>query len=485
MDLYPTISELHRGLAQGAYSSTELTRSYLERIKSANGELNAFITICEETALAQAAAADEAIASGNGGPLTGIPLAHKDIYCSKGILTSCASRILENFIAPYDATVVARLAAAGAVMLGKTNMDEFAMGSSNENSHYGSVANPWDLTRVPGGSSGGSAAAVAAGLTPVATGTDTGGSIRQPAAFCGISGLKPTYGRVSRYGMVAFASSLDQGGVLGGSAEDLAVILAHMAGFDPRDSTCSEHSDTWLDDMRAEPLAPASGLRLGLPVEYYKNLGATQDALDAARKVFEAAGFSVQDVSLPHTAAAIPAYYIIAGAEASTNLSRFDGVRYGHRCKDPQSLEDLYRRSRSEGFGAEVKRRILTGTYALSVGYFDAYYLKAQKLRRLIQQDFLEVFDEVDLLLAPVTPDIAFKRGELSDDPVAMYQQDIFTIPASLAGLPALSIPCGFSAGMPLGLQLIGRHFAERELLQTAACFQRETQWHQQHPESA
>ncbi|MCZ6460349.1 MAG: amidase family protein, partial [Gammaproteobacteria bacterium] len=365
------------------------------------------------------------------------------------------------------------------------NMDEFAMGSSNENSHYGSVANPWDLTRVPGGSSGGSAAAVAAGLTPVATGTDTGGSIRQPAAFCGISGLKPTYGRVSRYGMVAFASSLDQGGVLGGSAEDLAVILAHMAGFDPRDSTCSEHSDTWLDTMRAEPLAPASGLRLGLPVEYYKDLGATQDALDAARKVFEAAGFSVQDVSLPHTAAAIPAYYIIAGAEASTNLSRFDGVRYGHRCKDPQSLEDLYRRSRSEGFGAEVKRRILTGTYALSVGYFDAYYLKAQKLRRLIQQDFLEVFDEVDLLLAPVTPDIAFKRGELSDDPVAMYQQDIFTIPASLAGLPALSIPCGFSAGMPLGLQLIGRHFAERELLQTAACFQRETQWHQQHPESA
>ncbi len=485
MDLYPTIFELRRGLAQGTYSSTELTRSYLARIKSANDELNAFITICEESALAQAAAADEAIAGGSAGPLSGIPLAHKDIYCSKDILTSCASRILENFIAPYDATVVARLAAAGAVMLGKTNMDEFAMGSSNENSHYGNVANPWDLTRVPGGSSGGSAAAVAAGLTPVATGTDTGGSIRQPAAFCGISGLKPTYGRVSRYGMVAFASSLDQGGVLGGSAQDLAIVLAHMAGFDPRDSTCSERTDAWLNDMRSTQLKSASGLRLGLPVEYYKDLGATQDSLEAARKVFEGAGFSVQDVSLPHTAAAIPAYYIIAGAEASTNLSRFDGVRYGHRCKDPQSLDDLYRRSRSEGFGAEVKRRILTGTYALSVGYFDAYYLKAQKLRRLIQQDFLKAFETVDLILAPVTPDIAFKHGELSDDPVAMYQQDIFTIPASLAGLPAMSIPCGFSAGMPLGLQLIGRHFAERDLLQTAACFQHETQWHQQHPESA
>ena len=485
MDLYPTIFELRRGLAQGTFSSTELTQSYLERIKSANDELNAFITISEETALVQAAAADAAIAGGSAGPLSGIPLAHKDIYCSKDILTSCGSRILENFIAPYDATVVARLAAAGAVMLGKTNMDEFAMGSSNENSHFGSVANPWDLSRVPGGSSGGSAAAVAAGLTPVATGTDTGGSIRQPAAFCGISGLKPTYGRVSRYGMVAFASSLDQAGVLGGSAQDLAIVLANMAGFDPRDSTCSEQTDAWLDDMRATPLASGGGLRLGLPVEYYKDLGATQDSLDAARKVFEAAGFSVQDVSLPHTSAAIPAYYIIAGAEASTNLSRFDGVRYGRRCEDPQSLIDLYRRSRSEGFGTEVKRRILTGTYALSVGYFDAYYLKAQKLRRLIQQDFLKAFDTVDLILAPVTPDIAFKRGELSDDPVAMYQQDIFTIPASLAGLPALSIPCGFSAGMPLGLQLIGRHFAERDLLQTAACFQRETQWHQQHPESA
>jgi aspartyl-tRNA(Asn)/glutamyl-tRNA(Gln) amidotransferase subunit A len=362
-------------------------------------------------------------------------------------------------------------------------MDEFAMGSSNENSHFGSVANPWDLQRVPGGSSGGSAAAVAAAMTPIATGTDTGGSIRQPAAFCGISGLKPTYGRVSRYGMVAFASSLDQAGVLGRSAQDLALLFAHMAGFDPSDSTSSERNDTWLETAKSTPLECATGLRLGLPTQYFQALGIAASALEAARKVFEAAGFTTQDVSLPHTSAAIPAYYIIAGAEASTNLSRFDGVRFGHRCDNPQSLDDLYRRSRSEGFGTEVKRRILTGTYALSVGYFDAYYLKAQKLRRLIQQDFLDAFADVDLILAPVTPDVAFKHRELSDDPVAMYQQDIFTIPASLAGLPALSIPCGFSASMPLGMQLIGPHFAERNLLQTAALFQRETDWHLHHPE--
>jgi aspartyl-tRNA(Asn)/glutamyl-tRNA(Gln) amidotransferase subunit A len=483
MDPYTSITELRDGLAEGTYSSTEITQFYLERAAAHNTTLNAFITICAETALAEAAAADAAIAKGAAGELTGIPLAHKDIFCTQDILTSCGSRMLENFVAPYDATVVSLLRAAGTVMLGKTNMDEFAMGSSNENSHFGSVANPWDIERVPGGSSGGSAAAVAAALTPIATGTDTGGSIRQPAAFCGISGLKPTYGRVSRYGMVAFASSLDQGGVMGRSAQDLTLLLAHIAGFDPRDSTSTEQQDPWLDAAKSAPLEVASGLRLGLPTEYFQAVGVAANALETARKVFEAAGFTVQDVSLSHTSAAIPAYYIIAGAEASTNLSRYDGVRFGHRCENPQSLDDLYRRSRSEGFGAEVKRRILTGTYALSVGYFDAYYLKAQKLRRLIQQDFLAAFADVDLILAPVTPDIAFKRGELSDDPIAMYQQDIFTIPASLAGLPALSIPCGFSNRMPLGLQLIGPHFGERNLLETAQLFQRETDWHLQHPE--
>jgi aspartyl-tRNA(Asn)/glutamyl-tRNA(Gln) amidotransferase subunit A len=362
-------------------------------------------------------------------------------------------------------------------------MDEFAMGSSNENSHFGAVANPWDSARVPGGSSGGSAALVAAGLAPAATGTDTGGSIRQPAAFCGITGLKPTYGRVSRYGMVAFASSLDQGGLFAHSAADIALLLPHMAGFDPRDSTSSRTTDEWLEACKTQPLEPASGLTIGLPKEYFENLGVPAAAIEAAKAMLTEAGFNFKEVSLPHTAAAIPAYYIIAGAEASTNLSRYDGVRFGHRCENPQSLDDLYERSRSEGFGAEVKRRILTGTYALSVGYFDAYYVKAQKIRRLIQQDFLSAFEDVDLLLAPTTPDVAFERGALTNDPVAMYQQDIFTIPASLAGLPAMSMPCGFESGLPLGMQLIGPHFGEQNLLRTAQAYQRATDWHQQHPE--
>jgi aspartyl-tRNA(Asn)/glutamyl-tRNA(Gln) amidotransferase subunit A len=482
IESFANLTTLARELETSAVSSVELTRHYLERAQSFSS-LNAFITIDEDQALTQAEAADELRGTGRGTRITGLPIAHKDIFCSKGLKTTCGSKMLANWTAPYDATVVERLLEAGAVTLGKANMDEFAMGSSNENSHFGAVANPWDSGRVPGGSSGGSAALVAAGLAPAATGTDTGGSIRQPAAFCGISGLKPTYGRISRYGMVAFASSLDQGGLLARSAADIALLLPHMAGFDPRDSTSSPTTDDWLDGCCESPLEPARGLTIGLPREYFENLGLPATAIDTAIATLTEAGFSFREVSLPHTSAAIPAYYIIAGAEASTNLSRYDGVRFGHRCEDPESLDDLYERSRSEGFGAEVKRRILTGTYALSVGYFDAYYIKAQQIRRLIQQDFLAAFEEVDLLLAPTTPDVAFERGALTDDPVAMYQQDIFTIPASLAGLPAMSVPCGFAKNLPLGMQLIGPHFAEQHVLRTAEAYQQATDWHQRHPE--
>jgi aspartyl-tRNA(Asn)/glutamyl-tRNA(Gln) amidotransferase subunit A len=482
VDTFASIAGLAESLSRGDVSSVELTRHFLRRAHAFTG-LNAYITVDEDRALDQAEAADALRADGRATPVTGIPIAHKDIFLTRGLTTTCGSKMLMNFVAPFDATAVARLQAAGVVTVGKANMDEFAMGSSNENSHFGSVANPWDSARVPGGSSGGSAAIVAAGLAAAATGTDTGGSIRQPAAFCGVTGLKPTYGRVSRYGMVAFASSLDQGGLFARSAVDLAMLLPHMAGHDPRDATSSPTTTEWLNRCRSEPLTPVSGLTLGLPREYYADLGVPVDALDAARREFEAAGFTVREVSLPHTSAAIPAYYIIAGAEASTNLSRYDGVRFGHRCENPASLSDLYRRSRSEGFGAEVKRRILTGTYALSVGYFDAYYLKAQKIRRLIQQDFLNAFNDVDVLLAPTTPDVAFHRGELTDDPVAMYQQDTFTIPASLAGLPAMSLPCGFHQGLPLGMQLIGPHFGEEQVLRTAAAYQQRTDWHSRHPE--
>ncbi|MEM8769823.1 MAG: Asp-tRNA(Asn)/Glu-tRNA(Gln) amidotransferase subunit GatA [Pseudomonadota bacterium] len=482
INAFTSVTDLARLLGAGKVSSRELTEHYLARA-AANEDLNAYISIDPEQALAQADAADADRAAGNAGAVTGVPLAYKDIFCTRDQRTTCASRMLADWVAPYDATVVERLRGAGMVTLGKANMDEFAMGSSNENSHFGSVANPWDKTRVPGGSSGGSAAVVAAGLAPIATGTDTGGSIRQPAAFCGLTGFKPTYGRVSRYGMVAFASSLDQGGLLGHSAADVALVLAHMAGFDPRDSTSSAEPDAWLDGCRTEPLTPLEGGTIGLPTEYFKDLGVPAAAIDEAREVLTAQGFEFRELSLPHTSAAIPAYYIIAGAEASTNLSRYDGVRFGHRAENPESLDDLYERSRSEGFGAEVKRRILTGTYALSVGYFDAYYLKAQKIRRLIQQDFLDAFAEMDLILAPTTPDVAFARGELTDDPVAMYQQDIFTIPASLAGLPAMSLPCGVQDGLPLGMQLIGPHFGEGTVLRTAAAYQQATDWHLQHPE--
>ena len=477
-----SLTELSAALRGRGISSVELTSALLERIDAENPSLNAFITVTPERALAQAEAADRRLASGEAPHLCGIPLAYKDIFCTAGVRTTCGSRMLENFVAPYDATATARLDAAGAVMLGKTNLDEFAMGSSNENSYFGPVANPWDVSRVPGGSSGGSACAVAAGLTPAALGTDTGGSIRQPASFCGVSGLKPTYGRVSRFGMVAFASSLDQAGVFAHSAADIAMVLPHMAGFDPKDSTSAQHPDPWLENCKSLPVESAGGGRLGLPKQYFRDLGVTEESLQRACRLFEAAGFTLVDVSLPHVDAAIACYYIIAGAEASTNLSRYDGVRFGHRCEDPQSLEDLYRRSRSEGFGTEVKRRILTGTYALSVGYYDAYYLKAQKIRRLIQQDFLTAFEDVDLIIAPTTPDVAFPKGDLVDDPVAMYQQDIYTIPASLAGLPAMSIPCGQHQGLPLGLQLIGPHFAEQTLLETAARFQQDSDWHRHRP---
>ncbi len=472
-----TLTEQAAALRRGDYSATELTAAYLARIDARNNALNAFVTVTAEAAIQAAAAADAALASGCAGPLAGIPIAHKDIFCTDGVRTSCASRMLDNFIAPYDATVVERLAAAGAVMLGKTNMDEFAMGSSNETSFYGPVRNPWDLDRVPGGSSGGSAAAVAAGLCSAATGTDTGGSIRQPAALTGICGLKPTYGRVSRYGMVAFASSLDQAGPMARSAADMALLLQAMAGFDPRDSTSIDRP---VPDYAAALEQPLTGLRVGLPAEYF-NAGldaAMGDAVRAALTELERLGAQLVDINLPHTALSVPAYYVVAPAEASSNLARYDGVRYGYRAQNPVDLTDLYKRSRSEGFGAEVKRRILVGTYVLSAGYYDAYYLKAQRVRRLIREDFLTAFGQVDVIAAPTTPQPAFRLGEKQHDPVAMYLSDIYTIAANLAGLPALSVPCGLVQGLPVGLQLIGRDFDEARLLNVAHRYQQATDWH-------
>lgn len=481
---FSTVSALAHALSTKQVSSVELTQSYLDRAAAANPALNAYITLTADAALASAAVADAARATGTAHPLCGIPLAHKDIFCTKGQLTTCGSKMLSNFVAPYNATVVERLESAGMVVLGKCNMDEFAMGSSNENSHYGPVRNPWDSTRVPGGSSGGSAAAVAAGLAPIATGTDTGGSIRQPASFCGVTGIKPTYGRVSRFGMIAFASSLDQAGLLAQDATDAAWVLGAMAGFDPQDSTSADHATLDLTELVGKPLsAPEAPLKIGLPREYFDNLDpAVASLLAEAQAVLEAQGHRFVDLTLPHTPFAVPAYYVIAGAEASTNLSRYDGVRFGHRCDNPVDLADLYTRSRSEAFGSEVKRRILTGTYALSVGYFDAYYVRAQKIRRLIQQDFLARFADVDLILAPVAPSPAFHLGNLTEDPVAMYQQDIYTVPASLAGLPAMSVPCGFIDNAPIGMQLIAPHFAEANLLRTAFQFQQHTDWHRRHP---
>jgi len=480
--LNKSIAELSRELQTKKISSTELTQFFLARIKQFDSKLNSFITVTEEHALQAAQAADVQLAQHKGNVLTGIPIAQKDIFCTQGIKTSCGSKMLDNFISPYDATVVKRFNAAGMVMLGKTNMDEFAMGSSNENSHYGPVKNPWNLAYVPGGSSGGSAAAVAAYLAPAATGTDTGGSIRQPAALCGISGIKPTYGRVSRYGMIAFASSLDQGGLFAKTAEDLAFLLNVMAGFDENDSTSATQP---VPDYTASLNDSLQGLRIGLPKEFFSSAldKDIANAMQAAIKEYEKLGATVHEISLPNTSLSIPAYYVIAPAECSSNLARFDGVRYGHRCKNPQDLEDLYKRSRSEGFGKEVTRRIMIGTYALSAGYFDAYYIKAQKIRRLVRQDFDDAFKKVDVILGPTTPTPAFKLGEKTSDPLSMYLSDIYTIAVNLAGLPGMSIPAGFTQGLPIGMQLIGHSFTEARLLNAAHCYQKATDWHTKTPE--
>jgi aspartyl-tRNA(Asn)/glutamyl-tRNA(Gln) amidotransferase subunit A len=471
-----SIGELADQLASRQISSVDLTRHFLARIERLNPALNALITLTADDALKSAAAADRRRAAGERDPLLGIPLIHKDIFCTDGVRTSCGSRMLDNFVAPYDATIVARLKAAGAVMLGKANMDEFAMGSSNETSYYGPVRNPWDTAKVPGGSSGGSAAAMAARLAAYTTGTDTGGSIRQPAALTGVTGVKPTYGRVSRYGLVAFASSLDQAGVFARTAADAAIVLKAMAGFDPLDSTSV---DTPVPDYPGLLDAPLKGLKIGLLREFFDGLEPRNAALiHDALKIYASLGASTVEVSLPHLPLSVPTYYVVAPAEASSNLSRFDGVRFGYRCEQPKDLADLYRRSRGEGFGPEVKRRIMTGTYVLSAGYFDAYYVKAQKVRRLITDDFRAAFERVDLVVGPTTPTPAFDIGAKIDDPVTMYLNDIYTIGANLAGLPGISLPCGFVDGLPMGLQLVGPHFSEGRLLGAAHQFQQATDWH-------
>jgi len=479
-----TLAKLSARLRAKEVSSVEVTRYYLDRIASHGAALNAFITVDPEKSLAQAKAADARIAQGNAAPLTGIPVAHKDLFCAKGWRTTCGSRILSNFVAPYDAHVIEQFDAAGAVLLGKTNMDEFAMGSSNENSAFGPVRNPWDTKAVPGGSSGGSAAAVAAMLAPAATGTDTGGSIRQPASFTGVSGLRPTYGRVSRYGMVAFASSLDQGGALARTAEDLAMVLGVMAGYDARDSTCMDRPK---DDYAGGLAKGVKGLRIGVPKEYFAS-GLAQDVarpIQAAIEEYRKLGATVVEVSLPNQALAVPVYYVLAPAEASSNLSRYDGVRYGHRAEQYGDLMDLYKKSRAEGFGPEVKRRIMVGTYVLSHGYYDAYYLKAQKIRRLIARDFSEAFRRCDLIMGPAAPSVAFDLGSKAKDPVQMYLDDLYTIPINLAGLPGMSIPCGFGdRGRPVGLQIVGNYFDEARMLCAAHAFQQATDWHARTPEA-
>ena len=477
-----SLTQLAAGLRAGKFSSVELVREYLARIEASQPSLNAFISITGAEALAAAAAADRDIAAGRGGPLAGVPIGHKDLFCTAGVRTTCGSRMLGNFVSPYDATVVAKLKAAGAITLGKLNMDEFAMGSSNETSYYGPVRNPWNTDLVPGGSSGGSAAAVAARLVPAATATDTGGSIRQPAALCGITGIKPTYGRVSRFGMIAFASSLDQGGVLATSAQDAALVLREMAGFDPKDSTSV---DVPVPDYGAALDAPLAGVKVGLIREFIdEGLDRENERrIREALVVLERLGATLREVSLPNLPLSVPAYYVVAPAECSSNLARYDGVRFGHRCKDPRDLQDLYRRSRGEGFGAEVKRRIMTGTYVLSAGYYDAYYLKAQRVRQLIAADFKRVFGEVDVLVGPTSPTAAFPLGAKTDDPITMYLNDIYTIGANLAGLPAMSVPCGFVGGLPVGLQIVGPHFAEGRILNVAHRYQLETDWHLKAPE--
>jgi len=472
-----TLADLSQGLQDKNFSSSELTKHFLERIEQLDPQYNSFITVTSDQAIKQAQAADERLATGNAPLLCGIPIAHKDIFCTQGVKTSCASKMLDNFVPPYNAAVVDNFEKSGVVMLGKTNMDEFAMGSSNENSYYGPVKNPWAIDSVPGGSSGGSAASVAARLTPAATATDTGGSIRQPAALCGVTGLKPTYGRVSRWGMIAYASSLDQGGPITRTAEDAALMLNVMAGFDQRDSTCI---DLEVPDYTKALNNSIEGLKIGVPKEYFGEgldpaIGA---AVETAIKQYEKMGAVISEISLPHTQLSVPAYYVIAPAEASANLSRYDGVRYGYRCENPRDLQDLYRRSRGEGFGDEVKRRILVGAYALSAGYYDAYYNKAQQVRRLVKQDYNEAFKSVDIILGPTTPSPAFKFGEKSDDPTAMYLEDIYTISANLAGLPGISLPCGTAAGKPVGLQLVSDAFTEERLLNAAHQFQQHTDHH-------
>lgn len=478
-----SIADLSRLLAAGETTSEELTRLYLDRIAKYQPELNAFITVTEDDALESAREADLLRKSGQAGALSGIPIAQKDIFCATGVKTSCGSKMLDNFISPYDATIVEKMKRAGTVMLGKTNMDEFAMGSSNETSYYGAVKNPWDVTKVPGGSSGGSAAAMAARLAAATTGTDTGGSIRQPAALCNLTGFKPTYGRVSRYGMIAFASSLDQAGTITATAEDAALLMNVIAGFDERDSTSV---DVEVPDYTATLNADIKGLKIGVPKEFFDDGldGKVAQCVRDALKVYESMGATLVDVSLPNLGLSVPTYYVVAPAECSSNLSRFDGVRFGYRCENPKNLEDLYKRSRGEGFGAEVKRRIMTGTYVLSAGYYDAYYLKAQKTRELIKEDFCRAFENVDVLMGPTTPTAAFGIGEKTDDPITMYLNDIYVNGVNLAGMPGMSIPMGFVGGLPVGLQIIGNYFDEAKMLNVAHRYQLETDWHTKLPEA-
>ena len=477
-----TIAELVRGLQSKAFSSVELTQHFLDRIAALNPDYNAVITVTADQALKAAIAADKRLAAGGAPALCGVPILHKDIFCTKGVRTSCGSKMLDNFIPPYNATVVENFEQAGAVVLGKTNMDEFAMGSSNETSFYGPVKNPWSTDCVPGGSSGGSAAAVAARLAPAATATDTGGSIRQPAALCGITGLKPTYGRVSRWGMIAFASSLDQAGPMARTAEDCALLLSCMASLDDKDSTSIDHK---IDDYSASLNNSIKGLKIGVPSEYFSEGldKGTEQAVRQALSDLEAQGAELVDISLPNSGLSVPAYYVIAPAEASANLSRFDGVKYGYRCGDPKDLQDLYSRTRAEGFGEEVQRRILIGTYCLSAGYYQAYYGKAQQVRQLIRQDFTQAFEQVDVILGPTCPSPAFKFGSKGDDPVAMYLEDIYTIATNLAGLPGMSVPCGMVDNKPVGLQIIGNYFDEALMLNVAHQYQQVTHWHNLAPE--
>lgn len=476
-----SIKQLSEQLQAKQVSSVELTHYFLDRIAKLDTQVNSFITQTPSLALQMAAQADQKIAQGDAHALTGIPMAHKDIFCTDGVRTSCGSKMLDNFVAPYDAHVVTQLKSIGMPMLGKTNMDEFAMGSSSESSFYGATKNPWDLNAVPGGSSGGSAAAVAAGLVPFSTGTDTGGSIRQPAAFCGISGIKPTYGAVSRFGMISYASSFDQGGPMAMSAEDCAWLLNAMVGFDQRDSTSMQIEAT---DYTTQLNQSLKGLKVGVPSDYFGEGLDPQVAANVKQAIaeIEKLGAQVVEVSLPNQKLAVAAYYVLAPAEASSNLSRYDGVRFGHRCADPKDLNDLYTRSRAEGFGAEVKRRIMVGAYALSAGYYDAYYLKAQKVRRLVRDDFTRAFEQCDVILGPVAPTAAFNIGEKTDDPISMYLADLYTIPVNLAGLPAMSIPAGFVNQRPVGLHLVGPYFSEAKLLNVAHQYQQVTNWHKQRP---